>query len=71
MMVQQACQPCNTGSNQRAAKERQGHKMRIKMDKTIKEMLNEPHDMKWVENPNVTPGLAEKLDAAIQKHHRS
>ena len=39
------------------------------MSKTIKEMLNEPLDMKLVENPNVTPGLAEKLDAATQKHH--
>ena len=39
--------------------------------KTVEELLEGEVDIKWKENPNRTPGLAEELDEACKKYHMS
>ena len=39
--------------------------------KTVEELLEGEVDVKWKENPNRTPGLAEGLNEACKKYHMS
>lgn len=39
------------------------------MEKTAEELLSGEAEISWKANPNITPGLAEKLDEANQKYH--